>query len=114
MNTIEELDFEDEAAKKFQIMRDNCIKLMDSQPFKDVIDKGYFLDEAARLCMAKSSDLSELQMKNIDNMIMGVGGLANYLNMLVQRGNQADQRIADNEITREEVLEEEREVSNVN
>lgn len=103
---LEQLDLEDAEHKKMQIERDNCVKLMHSQPFQDVIEDGYFTTEAARLCMAKSSDLDEVQMKNIDNMIMGVGGLANYLNAVMQRGRQADQRLEENGKTREEIHDE--------
>lgn len=107
MTDLEQLDLEDEEAKRLQIARDNCNKLMDSQPFKDIIEEGYFTKEASRLCMAKSSDLNETQMKNIDNMIMGVGGLANYLQIVIQRGRQADEHLSNNAITRQEILDEE-------
>jgi len=106
MTPYEQLDLEDVEAKRLQVLRDNCHKLMDSQPYKDVIENGYFTEEAARLCMAKSCDMDDAQMKNIDNMIMGVGGFSNYLQTIMQRGARADQQLSDNEKTRAEFEDE--------
>jgi len=46
-------------------------------------------------------------MGRIDNMIMGVGALANFFEMVVRRGNEMEQALEDHESTREEILAEE-------
>lgn len=107
MTELEVIEIEIETANKMRAMRDNAIKLVDSALFKDVITEGYFKEEAARLVMAKSAPLNEAQMKNIDNMILGVGALANYLNEVMRRGAEMDETIDAHEETREEILAEE-------
>jgi adenylate kinase len=104
---LEQVDIQIEAAQRIRTMRDSCVKLMANKHFKDVIDEGYFKEEAARLVMAKSSNLSEAQMKLIDNMQYGVGALANFLESVMRRGAEMDQAIGEHEETREEILAEE-------
>ena len=79
---------------------------MKNRNFKDVIEDGYFKEEAARLVMAKSAPLNEEQQRNIDGMIIGVGALANYLNMVMRRGADMDVALGEHEQTREEILAE--------
>ncbi len=108
MTQSELLEIEIAEGKKHQVMRDKCVKLLDSKLYKDVIGEGYFKDEAARLCMAKSNpDLNDAQKKNIDNMIAGIGGVHTYLMTLLQRGRQVDQDMESIEETREEIANEE-------
>ena len=104
---LEQVDIQIEAAQRIRTMRDSCVKLMANKHFKDVIDEGYFKEEAARLVMAKSSNLTEPQMKLIDNMQYGVGALANFFEAVMRRGAEMDQAIGEHEETREEILAEE-------
>ena len=107
MKEIEQVEIQIEMANKLRKMRDNCVKLTESKPFKDVITEGYFKEEAARLVMAKSSNLNADQMKLIDNMQYGIGALANYIESVMRRGAEMDQAIGEHEQTREEILAEE-------
>jgi|TARA_R110000765_G_scaffold425254_1_gene537842 hypothetical protein len=106
MTELEEVDIQIETASKIRSLRDNCVKLMKNRNFKDVIEDGYFKEEAARLVMAKSAPLNEEQQRNIDGMIIGVGALANYLNMVMRRGADMDVALGEHEQTREEILAE--------
>ena len=56
MTELEEVDIQIETASKIRSLRDNCVKLMKNRNFKDVIEDGYFKEEAARLVMAKSAN----------------------------------------------------------
>tara|TARA_R110000764_G_scaffold88964_1_gene170239 strand:+ start:391 stop:729 length:339 start_codon:yes stop_codon:yes gene_type:complete len=107
MNDLEEVDIQIEMAQKMRALRDSCVKLMANKDFKDVVEEGYFKEEAARLVMAKSAGLNEEQNKNIDGMIIGVGSLANYFNMVMRRGAEMDVAAGEHEETREEILAEE-------
>ena len=107
MKEIEQVEIQIEMANKLRKMRDTCVKLTNSESFKDVITEGYFKEEAARLVMAKSSNLSSEQMKLIDNMQYGIGALANYIESVMRRGAEMDQAIGEHEQTREEILAEE-------
>ena len=107
MTDLEQVEIQIDMAQKLRKMRDNCVKLTASEPWKDIIDTGYFKEEAARLVMAKSSNLTPEQMQLIDNMQYGIGALANYIESVMRRGAEMDQAIDEHEETREEILAEE-------
>lgn len=107
MTELEQVEIQINMAKKMIALRDTYFKLAANPHFKDVVEEGYFKEEAARLVMAKSSNLSKEQKETIDGMILGVGGFANYLDMIVRRGNEMEMALKDHESTREEILAEE-------
>ena len=107
MTDLEQVEIQIDMAQKLRKMRDNCVKLTASETWKDVIDTGYFKEEAARLVMAKSSNLTPEQMQLIDNMMLGIGALANYIESVMRRGAEMDQAIGEHEETRDEILAEE-------
>ena len=107
MTDLEQVEIQIDMANKLRALRDNCVKLTASETWKDVIDTGYFKEEAARLVMAKSSNLSAEQMQLIDNMMLGIGALANYIESVMRRGAEMDQAIGEHEETRDEILAEE-------
>ena len=107
MTDLEQVEIQIDMAQKLRKMRDNCVKLTASEPWKDIIGEGYFKEEAARLVMAKSSHLTPEQMQLIDNMIYGIGALANYIESVMRRGAEMDQALGEHEETREEILAEE-------
>jgi len=107
MNDLEQVEIQIEMATRIRKLRDNCVKLVETPLWKDVIDEGYFKEEAARLVMAKSSNMNAEQKQLIDNMIYGVGALANWLESVIRRGSEMDQAIGEHEETREDLLKEE-------
>ena len=107
MTDLEQVEIQIDMAHKLRKMRDNCVKLTASEPWKDIIDTGYFKEEAARLVMAKSSNLTPEQMQLIDNMQYGIGALANFIESVMRRGAEMDQALSEHEETREEILAEE-------
>ena len=107
MTDLEQVEIQIDMANKLRALRDNCVKLTASETWKDIIDNGYFKEEAARLVMAKSSNLTPEQMQLIDNMQYGIGALANYIESVMRRGAEMDQAIDEHEETREEILAEE-------
>ena len=107
MTDLEQVEIQIDMAQKLRKMRDNCVKLTASEPWKDIIGEGYFKEEAARLVMAKSSHLTPEQMQLIDNMQYGIGALANYIESVMRRGAEMDQAIGEHEETRDEILAEE-------
>ena len=107
MTDLEEVEIQIEVANKIRAMRDSYVKLSRNKNFKDIIEIGYFKEEAARLVMAKSAPLDENQQRVIDGMIIGVGALNNYFNMIMRRGAEMDNAIGEHEQTRQEILAEE-------
>jgi len=107
MSELQQVEIQIEMATKIRKLRDNCVKLMGTKEFKDVIEEGYFKEEAARLVMAKSSNLTADQKILIDNMQYGIGALSNWFESVMRRGAEMDQAIGEHEQTREEILREE-------
>ena len=107
MTEIEQVEIQIDTANRIRKLRDNCVKLMNNKQFKDVIEEGYFKEEAARLVMAKSSNLNPEQKQLIDNMIYGIGALSNWFESVMRRGAEMDQAIGEHEQTRAEILAEE-------
>ena len=107
MTDLEQVEIQIDMAQKLRKLRDNCVKLTASETWKDIITEGYFKEEAARLVMAKSSNLTPEQMQLIDNMQYGIGALANYIESVMRRGAEMDQALNEHEETREEILAEE-------
>ena len=107
MTDLEQVEIQIEMANKLRKLRDNCVKLTANKAWKDVIDEGYFKEEAARLVMAKSSNLNAEQMELIDRMQYGIVALANYIESVMRRGAEMDQALDEHEETREEILAEE-------
>ena len=48
MTDLEQVEIQIDMAQKLRKMRDNCVKLTASEPWKDIIGEGYFKEEAAR------------------------------------------------------------------
>ena len=107
MTQLEEVEIQIEVAKSMQALRDNCILLQNTKAFKDVVEEGYFKEEAARLVMLKSASLNEATEAKIDKMIVGIGSFHQYLALIMQRGADMDASLADHEKAREEILAEE-------
>ena len=42
MTDLEQVEIQIDMANKLRALRDNCVKLTASEPWKDVIDDGYF------------------------------------------------------------------------
>jgi len=108
MNDLEHVDIQITTAEKLILMRNNFYKLSENKHFQEIIMNDYFKEEAARLVMAKSNtSLDESQQHSIDNMIVGIGSLSNYFDMIIRRGNEMETSMKDFEQTREEILAEE-------
>ena len=109
MSTEEELNQLDASmaeAKHFIEIKKSVEKLFRNREFKKVILEYYFKEEAARLVMAKSSNLNEEQKKLIDCMIYGIGALSNFFDSVHQRGIQAEQALQEDEDAKTEILQE--------
>jgi len=109
MNTEEQLDYLDAnmaEAKHFIDVKNSLLKLQKNKDFKKVVIEYYFKEEAARLVMAKSSNLDEAQQLTIDKMIYGVGSIAKFFDSVLQRGVQAEQSLSEDEESKASILQE--------
>ena len=80
---LQELDDNMQDAKHFIDIKDSTLKLFKNKEFKKVVLEYYFKEEAARLVMAKASNLNEDQQKLINNMIYGIGALSNFFDAVL-------------------------------
>ena len=109
MNMEEQLKQVDSSiaeCKHLMNVRDSLVKLQKNRDFKKVILESYFKEEAARLVMAKSSDLGSEHQDIFDRMIYGVGSLAKFLDMVITRGDQAEEELASHEEAKVLILQE--------
>ena len=93
-------------SKHFVDVKNSLVKLQKSKDFKKVVIEYYFKEEAARLVMAKSSNLTEEQQMVIDKMIYGIGSLAKFFDSVLSRGIQAEQQVVEDEETKANILQE--------
>lgn len=107
MTDLDKLEITIEEANKMRTLRDKCVKFQATKLYKDIIEDGYFKEEAARLVMAKSSNLAPAFMDKIDGMIIGVGALQNYFESIMFRGDEMDTALGEAEEARTEILAEE-------
>lgn len=105
---IEQIELNIEDAKQIVARKQSVENLLKNTHFKRVITEGYFKDEASRLVLLKADmnyQTPESQAQ-IDKSIIGIGYLRQYLSSLVQLGNMAENAIASDEATLEELLAE--------
>jgi hypothetical protein len=103
---LDSLELSMDEAKQFISVKNSMLKLQNNRDFKKVITEYYFKEEAARLVMAKSSNLNVEQQLLVDKMIYGVGSLAKFLDSVISRGTQAEQALAEDEDTKASILQE--------
>ena len=109
MSTEEQLEYLEAnmaEARHFVDVKNSLIKLQKNRDFKKVITEYYFKEEAARLVMAKSSNLTEEQQKVIDKMIYGIGSLAKFFDSTLSRGVQSEQTLVEDEEAKAAIIQE--------
>jgi hypothetical protein len=105
---VEELEISMEQAKLIISKADNLINLTKNPDFINIITKGYFVNEASRLVLAKATPAmaTESLQKDVDNAIIAIGYLQQYFNSIIGMGNMARKSLYESEQTREELLHE--------
>jgi hypothetical protein len=105
---LERIEISLENAKKRVHLRDALIALTGNIAFKEIIQEGYFVNEASRLVLLKAdpSMQDDESQTQIDNSILGVSYLRLYLHTIMRMGDTAEKAITDDEETREEILAE--------
>lgn len=108
MNDVERIELTIDQARNTIALMQSLDRLSQNKDFQDIIDNGYFRDEAVRLVHLRSDpQMQEDHMRrNIDEQIMAVGSFRGYLNRILQQGHAAQSAIMEHEQTREELLQE--------
>ena len=105
---IEQIELNIEDAKQIVSRKRAVESLLKNASFKKVITEGYFKEEASRLVLLKAdmNYQTEESQKQIDNSIIAIGYLRQYLSSLIQLGTMAENSIASDEATLEELHSE--------
>ena len=90
-------------------------RLFENEDFQDIINEGYFIEEAARLVGARADANVQgpEEQRHINILIDGVGALRHYFGNIERWGNMAEQALNNHEETREEILREQLESAEV-
>lgn len=107
---VKQIEIEIEQARDW-INKAECLeRLRDNQDFKDLIETGYFKEEAARIVALKADPnfvfAGEDQMKFLNILETGVGALQQFFRQIDMQANAAKQGMGEMEETREAVAAE--------
>lgn len=106
---LENIELSIEQAKRSIGEMTTLQKLTKNEDFKKVILEGYFEKEASRLVLLRAEpSMSDAESRAIiDDQITAIGFLRQHFTTIMQFGRMAERALADDEATREEILEEE-------
>jgi hypothetical protein len=104
-NQIQEIELNIEAAKEALAFKKAVQALLKNAHFKKVITEGYFKEEASRVVLLKAdaSQQSAESQNELNNSIIAIGYLRQYLSSLMQLGTMAENAINSDEQTLEEL-----------
>ena len=108
--TVEkQIEISMEQAKSVIERKQTTLKMIESAAFKEIIEEGYFKEEAARLVglMADPEFVSEERQEEIRNDMMGISSLRFYIVNLLRMGSQMEQSLAASEEALDELRDEE-------
>ena len=90
-NDVQEIELNIETAKATIDRMDVFLRLVDNKDFKEIIEKGYFEDEAVRLvgALASPSLADDVSQSEMQKDMIGVGRLRQYFYAIVQQGRAA-------------------------
>lgn len=107
-NDLQAVEVSIEDAKEKIRKRDALKKLIDLPQFKEIVDEGYFKEEAVRLVHLKADyNMQDPQQQEfVIKAIDAIGVFRGYLSRIFQQGNSAENALKEYEATREEMLAE--------
>lgn len=109
MSELNDVEISIEDARKTVNRMKDLQQLLDSPIWENIIENGYFRDEASRLVLLKADPamLGDKEQKQIQIAIDAIGPFRQYLRTIMQFGMMAERAMEDDENTREELLAEE-------
>ena len=107
-NNVAQLEMNISRSKELIAMGEALVRLMANRDFKQVIDVGYFEQEAIRLVHLKADPnmQSAESQRNILMQMDAIGSLNQYLQLVDFRATMAHKAIAADEEARDEILAE--------
>lgn len=93
---VQELRVTEEQAKYFVDLMESLERLYNNKDFKTVFLDGYFKEEASRLVLLRADNniqQDENVIKSIDDKIIGIGELRQFLLTVFARGRQMKEAV---------------------
>lgn len=108
-NQMKQIDISITVAREAIAKRDQLNRLLNNKDFQDIIEQGYFKDQASEYVLLKADPSMQEsdKQRSLDNGIIGVGELRQFFISILQQGNMSEKAIEDDMATRDELLEEE-------
>lgn len=109
IDNVENIDISIEHAKKGVNKMLSVINLSKNRDFIDVIEKGYFEEEASRLVLLKADpNLQKPEdQASIIRAIDAIGNFRQYLGSVIQIGRMMEKSLADDTETKYQLQQEE-------
>ena len=109
IDNVENIDISIEHAKKGVNKMNSVINLSKNRDFIDVIEKGYFEEEASRLVLLKADPSLQKpeDQASIIRAIDAIGNFRQYLGSVIQIGRMMEKSLADDTETKHQMLKEE-------
>lgn len=108
-DNIENINISIEHAKKGVSKLNSVLNLSKNRDFIDVIEKGYFEEEASRLVLLKADPSLQKpeDQASIIRAIDAIGNFRQYLGSVIQIGRMMEKSLADDTETKHQMLREE-------
>jgi len=103
---IQEIELSIAEARKLVQKRDQLYKLMKIRDFREIIEQGYFIDEAARLVSISADPNLKDKRDEIILQIQSISNYRQYLQTIITLGNMAENEIRDNEEVIDDLTQE--------
>jgi hypothetical protein len=105
---IHQVEIDITVAQKSVEVMEALERLEKNKDFKLVITEGYFKEEASRAVLLKAdfNAQGEMQQKQMDHIIIGIGYLRQYFGKIFHQGEMSAQGIKADAETRAELLQE--------
>jgi hypothetical protein len=104
---LQEIEVNIEILEEAVKRADTVKRLSENKDFQEIVDKGYFADEAARMLLLRDDpNLPADKKKFLEADMYGPGAFKRYLSTIVTMGNIAANQIAELKETMDEINEE--------
>jgi len=106
---LEQVELSIEQAKGSIELMESFQRLAKSKDFKEVIEENYFKREASRLVLLREDDqMQDMESQTtIDKQMVAIGQVRKYFTSIMQMGRMAQNAIAADQQTHNELLNEE-------
>lgn len=106
MNDVESIEISIQTAKQHIAKMEALLALTENKHFTEVIDKGYFQEEASRLVLLRADPSMQKpeDQASILRAIDAIGSFRQYLQTTIQLGRMMEKSLREDTLMRDEIL----------